>query len=111
MYTIGLALTLRAGAYAGYKQAHDELWPELAQGMRANDVSMAIYRDGDRLFVFACAPSEAHWDQSRQDPILAKWDQCMTEFLEADEQGHLVHVMSAVGHESLAAHTQKKSPA
>jgi hypothetical protein len=29
----------------------------------------------------------------------------------ADEQGDLVHVMSAVGHESMAAYTQKKSPA
>lgn len=93
MYSIGLALTLRPGAYEGYKRAHDELWPELAEGMRANQVSMAIYRDGKRLFVFACAPSEAHWDQSRQDPILEKWDQCMTEFLETDEQGQLAFTM------------------
>jgi L-rhamnose mutarotase len=68
MYCIGLALTLRSGAYDGYKRAHDDLWPELAEGMRANDVSMAIYRDGNRLFVFAAAPSEAHWDRSRLDP-------------------------------------------
>jgi L-rhamnose mutarotase len=89
MYTIGLALTLRPGKYDGYKQAHDQLWPELAAGMRANDVNMAIYRDADRLFVFAAAPSEAHWDRSRQDPILAKWDQSMTEYLETDEAGKL----------------------
>jgi len=36
MYTIGLALTLRPGKYDGYKRAHDELWPELAEGMRAD---------------------------------------------------------------------------
>ena len=59
MFTMGLGLTLRPGAYEGYKRAHDELWPELAEGMRANEVSMAIYRDGNRLFVFAAAPSEA----------------------------------------------------
>ena len=29
----------------------------------------------------------------------------------SDEQGNQVHVMSAVGHESKAAYTQKKSPA
>jgi len=28
---------------------------------------MAIYRDGDRLFIFAAAPTEAHWTRSRQD--------------------------------------------
>src|SRR5437867_10499017 len=89
MYSIGLALTLRPGAYEGYKRAHDELWPELAQGMRANDVSMAIYRDGNRLFVFAAAPSEAHWNRSRQDPILEKWDKRMTQFLETDPTGRL----------------------
>lgn len=89
MYSIGLALTLRPGAYDGYKRVHDELWPELAEGMRANDVSMAIYRDGNRLFVFAAAPSEVHWQRSRQDPILEKWDKSMTKFLETDAEGKL----------------------
>src|SRR3954469_25843606 len=89
MFTIGLALTLRPGAYDGYKRAHDELWPELAEGMRVNDVSMAIYRDGNRLFVFAVAPSEAHWQRSRQDPILKRWDKSMAQFLETDAAGRL----------------------
>jgi len=93
MYTIGLALTLRPGAYEGYKRAHDDLWPELAKGMRANQVSMAIYRDGDRLFVFAAAPSEAHWQCSRQDPILATWDNDMAEFLETGSAGCLAFTM------------------
>jgi L-rhamnose mutarotase len=93
MYTIGLALTLRPGAYEGYKKAHDELWPELAEGMRANDVSMAIYRNGNRLFLFAAAPSEAHWQRSRQDPILSKWDKSMTEFLETDASGQLAFTL------------------
>ncbi len=89
MYAIGLALTLRPGAYEGYKRAHDELWPELAEGMRANDVSMAIYRDGNRLFVFAAAPSKAHWQRSRQDPNLSRWDKYMADFLETDAEGRL----------------------
>lgn len=93
MYCIGLALTLRPGAYDGYKRAHDDLWPELAEGMRANEVSMAIYRDGNRLFVFAAAPSQAHWDRSRQDPTLSRWDQHMTQFLETDDQGRLAFTL------------------
>ena len=83
-------MTLRPGAYEKYKLAHDQLWPEIAEGMSANQVSMAIYRDGDRLFVFATAPSEAHWNRSRQDPILAKWDEQITQFVEADEKGGIV---------------------
>jgi L-rhamnose mutarotase len=93
MYTIGLALTLLPGKYDAYKRAHDDLWPELAEGMRANDVNMAIYRDDNRLFVFAAAPSEAHWNRSRQDPILAKWDKSMHEFLETDQTGNLAFTL------------------
>jgi len=89
MFTIGHGMKLRPGAYEKYKLAHDQLWPELADGMRANQVSMAIYRDGDRLFLFAAAPSEAHWERSRQDPILARWGAWMTEFLETDEPSGL----------------------
>ncbi len=89
MFSIGLALTLRPGAYPEYKAAHDQLWPELAAGMRTNQVSMVIYRDGDRLFIFAAAPSEAHWQRSRQDPVLVKWDARMAQLLETDAQGHL----------------------
>ena len=87
MFTLGLAMKLRPGAFEKYKRAHDQLWPELAEGMRANQVSMAIYRDGDRLFLFAAAPRQTHWEHSRQDPILARWDARMTEFLETNERG------------------------
>lgn len=89
MFSLGLALTLRPGAYETYKAEHDELWPELAAGMRANQISMAIYRDGERLFVFVAAPSEGHWKRSRQDPILARWDARMAELVETDAQGRL----------------------
>jgi L-rhamnose mutarotase len=89
MFTIGLSMKLRPSVYERYKLAHDELWPELAAGMRANQVSMAIYRDGDRLFLFAAAPSKEHWERSRTDPILARWDARMTEFLETNHQGSI----------------------
>jgi L-rhamnose mutarotase len=89
MFTLGLAMQLRPGCYQEYKRAHDELWPELANGMRVNDVSMAIYRDGQRLFLFAAAPSEEHWQRSRQDPILVRWNARMAELLETDPHGHI----------------------
>ncbi len=82
-------MTLRAGAYERYKQAHDQLWPELSEGMRSNEISMAIYRDGTRLFLLATAPTEVHWQRSRLDPILARWDARMAELLETDDEGHI----------------------
>jgi L-rhamnose mutarotase len=93
MFTLGLALTLRPGAYEKYKLAHDHLWPELAACMKANRVSMAIYRDGDRLFVFAAAPTEDDWLRSRQDPVLGRWDALMAEFIETNQQGHLAFTL------------------
>jgi L-rhamnose mutarotase len=89
MFTLGLAMTLRPGAYEKYKLAHDQLWPELAAGMRANQVSMAIFRDGNRLFLFAAAPTVDHWEESRKDAVLARWDARMTELLETNEQGRI----------------------
>src|SRR5215467_11887646 len=89
MFTIALAMTLRPGAYEQYKLAHDQLWPELAAGMRENQVNMAIYRDGDRLFLFAAAPTREDWERSRQDPVLAKWDARIAQLVEADGQGEI----------------------
>ena len=93
MFTLGLSMKLRPGAFERYKLAHDQLWPEIAAGMSANQVSMAIYRDGNRLFLFAAAPSQAHWERSRQDPILARWNAQMAELLETDALGGIAFTM------------------
>jgi len=89
MFTIALTMRLRPGALAGYRQAHDELWPEIARSMSDNGVSMAIYHEAGRLLLFATAPSEAHWDRSRQHPKLAEWDARMTAFLESADPGKI----------------------
>jgi L-rhamnose mutarotase len=92
MFCIGLAMTLRKGAYQKYKRAHEHLWPAIAEGMRENGVSMAIYRDGRRLFLFATAPDKRHWLRSRKDPLLPKWDAAMTRFLESSVPGRIAFV-------------------
>jgi len=89
MFTIALAMTLRPGAYEQYRLAHDRLWPELAAGMRQNRISMAIYRDGERLFLFATAPNQEHWEHSRRDPVLAEWDAHIAQLVEADSRGEI----------------------
>ena len=89
MFTLGLAMTLREGAYEKYKLAHDQLWPELTRGMQENHVSMAIYRDRNRLFLFASAPTEEHWNRSRQDPVLARWDAQIAKLVETDDHGQI----------------------
>ena len=90
MYSIGLAMTLRSGAYAEYKKAHDELWPEIADSMSDHDVSMAIYRFGENLIIHAVAPTEEDWNKSRDVPILEKWFEYMATLLETDENGEII---------------------
>lgn len=89
MFNLAITMKLRPGVYAQYKLAQDQLWPELASGMRKNQISMAIYRSGDHLFLFAAAPTEAQWQRSRMDPVLERWNMRMTEFLETDAQGSI----------------------
>ena len=91
MYSIGLAMKLRPGAYEEYKTAHDNLWPEIARGMEENDVSMAIYRLGDHLVVHAVAPSEQDWLKSREDPNHARWLKYMATLVETDEAGSVAY--------------------
>ena len=87
MYSLGLAMRMRPGAYAEYKRAHDELWPEVAQSMTDNQVSMAIYRYGESLIIHAVAPTEEDWLKSRQVPILEEWMAYMATLIETDASG------------------------
>jgi L-rhamnose mutarotase len=90
MYSAGFVMRLKPDGYAGYKKAHDELWPDIARSMSDHGVSMTIYRHGEFLFLFACAPTEADWDASRQYPILAEWTTYMREFLADGDDGELL---------------------
>ena len=89
MFTMALTMRVKLGSLAAYCKAHDELWPEIARSMSENKVNMAIFHEDGRLFVFATAPSEAHWERSRQEPALARWDAMMTGFLESDVPGKI----------------------
>ena len=89
MFTIFLSMGLKPGCLDAYQKAHEDLWPEIARSMSSNEVNMAIYHEEGRLFIFASAPTEAHWRRSRQEPALARWDALMTQFLEAGEPGKI----------------------
>jgi L-rhamnose mutarotase len=89
MFSIFLSMGLKPGCLEAYQKAHDHLWPEIAQSMSSNGVSMAIYHENGRLFVFATAPDATAWERSRREPALARWDAGMTQFLEAKGEGKI----------------------
>ena len=87
MFSIGYVMRLQPGKYDGYKEAHDNVWPEIAKSMSDNNVSMSIYRYEDLLFLHAVAPTEEDWNKSREHPDLPRWAEYMGEFLDRDESG------------------------
>jgi L-rhamnose mutarotase len=89
MFTLVLVMRLKPGCLTQYRAAHDTLWPEIARSMSENEISMAIYHQAGQLIVFATAPSEAHWEQSRKEPGLERWNAAMTQFLEAAKPGEI----------------------
>ncbi|HJP32582.1 MAG: L-rhamnose mutarotase [Candidatus Latescibacteria bacterium] len=56
MYTNAITFQLRPGCYDAYKKAHDELWPELVEAFRENEVcdadDQAIVEPLEQAFVF-----------------------------------------------------------
>jgi len=90
MESMGLVLKLKLGAYEEYKRRHDELWPELAQGLEVNEISMVIYCFDGLLFVHQVAPSREAWSRMSQLPVTARWNCFMAEVLETDDNGNVI---------------------
>ena len=90
MYSIGMTYSLKPGCYPDYKKSHDELWPEIAENMAVNNVSMIIYSYGDRLFLHANAPSQEDWLKSREGPDLERWTEYMVNYLVTDDKGQII---------------------
>ena len=90
MIPVAEALILRPGCYQEYKRRHDELWPELAEVMRENGISMVIHRFEDTLFIYGTAPSQEAWARVEEHAVTPRWNQYMAEVLETDEHGHII---------------------
>ena len=90
MFSIGLSMRVRPGCYDEYKEAHDNLWPDLAETMEVSNVSMAIYRWEDRLFLHAVAPTEEDWNESRKGEVLERWSKYMSRLLASDDKGNII---------------------
>lgn len=90
MYRTAATFALKPGCYEEYKKAHDELWPDLARSMSDNDVNMAIYHHKGRLYMFATAPTQDHWERSRNVPILEKWSKYMATLMVTGADGKAV---------------------
>ncbi len=90
MYSMAMTFALKPGCYAEYKKAHDELWPEIAEAMRANEINMVIHVYDNRLFLYATAPSQEHFERSNVGEKAASWQEYMATLMVTDEDGSTV---------------------
>ena len=85
--SVGLALKLRPDCYEEYKRRHDELWPELAEVLRENGISMVVYRFENQLFIHETAPSQEALNRVSKHPVSPRWNAYMAEVLETYAAG------------------------
>jgi L-rhamnose mutarotase len=79
-------LTVRHGREQGYRAAHRAVWPELIEeARRAGIRNHSVFMAGRTLFVYFEADDvEKSMAALRSNPVKARWDEYMREFLEPD---------------------------
>jgi L-rhamnose mutarotase len=85
-YVLALDLLDDALKIAEYEKAHEKIWPEVRDHLRAQGVlDMEIYRLGTRLFMVmevdpAVYSAQAMACASRTHPVIEKWEALMWTF-------------------------------
>jgi L-rhamnose mutarotase len=83
----GFKMKLKPGFAAEYQRRHDEIWPELAQELRAAGVSdYSIFLDEETLTLFAVQKLS---DQNTaadlpKSPVVRKWWKYMAPLMEVE---------------------------
>jgi len=78
-------MKLKPGTLAEYQRRHDEIWPELAQAIRAAGISdYSIFLDAETLTLFAVQKlADKHTaDSLPQTAIVRKWWDYMAPLME-----------------------------
>lgn len=82
-YALALDLVSDATRIAEYEKAHQAIWPEVRDHLRAQGVlDMEIYRLGTRLFMVmevdpAIYSAQRMATASRANPVIEKWEALM----------------------------------
>jgi len=87
MHRIAFKMQLYKGFEAEYKKRHDELWPELADLLKATGISeYSIFLDEttNGLFGFLKAVDQAALDNLPASPVMQRWWQYMGDIMESN---------------------------
>ncbi len=80
-------MKVQQGKYQEYKDAHDQLWPEMDRQLLENKIDIAIYYDEPFLFVYLRAPSAQTWIKHGSSEVTHRWNQYMANLLECNVDG------------------------
>lgn len=87
MSTHAFRMKLKPGVAAEYRRRHDDLWPELAQALRAAGIyDYSIFLDEETLHLFAILKLEPNHrrDQLPQQPVMQRWWDHMADLMEVE---------------------------
>jgi L-rhamnose mutarotase len=83
-------MKLKPGSVAEYRRRHDDIWPELAQLLRASGIhDYSIFLDEETLQLFAVLKLRAGntREQLPQHPVMRRWWEYMRELMETHPDG------------------------
>ena len=90
-----LVMKVFAGCHEEYKQRHDEIWPELAEMLRAHGAqSYSIFLDAEtnNLFAYLEIKDEQLWSQTSETEICQQWWSYMKDIMETNNDHSPVSV-------------------
>jgi L-rhamnose mutarotase len=84
MERLALTYRFRPGKKEEYIKAHEQVWPEILEGLKAAGChEMTIFLRGDQLFLYALVDDREEFAKTREkDPYYQKWSAWMTELLD-----------------------------
>ena len=74
------------GMLGEYQRRHDEIWPEMADALRACGITnYTIWNHGSELIgYYECPDLEAAERQRMQSPVMQRWSESMTGIMEME---------------------------
>jgi len=81
-------MRLKAGGLAGYREKHDNIWPELVQEIERSGIAqITIFENDPVLVLYSQINDPEAWDRLWASEVHGRWGAIMNEFMAVDETG------------------------
>ena len=88
LHSTAFVLTIRPGRVEEYKRRHAEIWPEMAEGLKASGiVHYDIHLHEPSRHVYGHMLRTRNPENEPEPPVFAKWRAYMSDVLETEGDG------------------------